>query len=145
MNASCGMSTLPNCRILLRSSPEVPTEHTRCDDGVVPANLPICQFRKIRKVLRRRSRATCIGSLRSARTLPAWRALEKTRLGHKSGGVRAEVDVCSAPNATGAEARLTGRGGIAPVSMVRERAPPITRPGDDGIVPVICPTRQMIS
>src|SRR5437899_2010394 len=36
MNASCGMSTLPNCRILLPSSPEVPAEHMRCDDGVVP-------------------------------------------------------------------------------------------------------------
>jgi len=29
-------------------------------------------------------------------------------------------DVRSAPNATGAEARLMGRGGIAPVSMVRK-------------------------
>src|SRR5438046_3105764 len=36
ISASCGMSTLPNCRILLPSSPELPAEHMRCDDGVVP-------------------------------------------------------------------------------------------------------------
>src|SRR5437660_7108550 len=35
-------------------------------------------------------------------------------------GLYLPFDVRSAPNATGAEARLTGRGGIAPVSMVRK-------------------------
>jgi ssDNA-binding Zn-finger/Zn-ribbon topoisomerase 1 len=61
MNASCGMSTLPNCRILNLPSafPEArvrldcagsdefgkhPTDHTRCDDGVVPLICPTCQM-----------------------------------------------------------------------------------------------------
>lgn len=58
-------------------------------------------------------------------------------------GLYLPFDVRSAPNATGAEARLTGRD--CACFDGSERAPPITRPGDDGIVPVICPTRQMIS
>jgi hypothetical protein len=65
MNASCGMSTLPNCRIFFflpscyfsrslrlrvrldcAGSDEFgkhSTDHTRCDDGVVPLICPTCQ------------------------------------------------------------------------------------------------------
>jgi hypothetical protein len=49
MNASCGMSTFPNCHILMRSSPEVPTEHMRCDDGVVPLICRSVNFGKFAK------------------------------------------------------------------------------------------------
>src|ERR1700694_3199870 len=64
MNASCGMSTLANCRLFMPSFcfsrsfrlrvrldcvgfdgfGKVPTDHTRCDDGVVPLICPTCQM-----------------------------------------------------------------------------------------------------
>ncbi|MEH2493645.1 hypothetical protein V1294_000124 [Bradyrhizobium sp. AZCC 1678] len=102
MNASCGMSALPNCRILLRSSPEVPTEHMRCDDGVVPLICQSVNFGNsqsitpavtgyLHRVVAQRPHGPGVARFGEDQIRP---------FTHKSGGVRAEVDVCFAIKAT---------------------------------------------